>query len=490
LDRAVTQWAKYRDSSGTYRTPAFESARAAFGANPLKSYTNEIQALVESKAPLAGCVAFQKAPGRFTWSLAQGGSRIVGPYRYRNRLGLALGAAAGGKPKSNVVGQRVYHWVNWFGYLRTKDTPAWHPSGQQIDKMVAGRGTMLILHHYWMLRAGSSGRPHADYTAPGDPEALWRTIACAHRKGMRVGLYMRGIERYGAAAGFFEKYCRRDWDGLYVDHHGPHAVARHEQLARPDRPLNDVHFSAEGAYLPGREYFLFTKRLRRIVGSGGFLIGHQGFGNAGILPNLAFDAYLPGELASDHDMFADLDTAVYKGMTGGGVCMPWTADAPLFRTPEAVAKMAAWGFYPHICPGAPQLDGTLLPLEPDDPQNTFVQPYWRVLAAIDAQRATLYNAPSQNVTAARCSDPSFHCVVYKKDPDAYLLVVANLGAQAGQAAITLVPKVLGMSGDYQLSRVDPQSGGVTPQGSTSSRITTTKLPRWGFEGWKLTKEYP
>jgi len=127
-------------------------------------------------------------------------------------------------------------------------------------------------------------------------------------------------------------------------------------------------------------------------------------------------------------------------------------------------------------------------VDPDDPRNTFVLPYWRVLAAIDAEQATVYNTPGQNLVAARSSNPDFQCAVYKQSLDTYLIIVANLGAEAAQAEIMLVPGVLGMSGEYQLGRVDPETGIVTPQGRTSAKIVTGRLSPWAFEGWKLGRQ--
>ncbi|MFH1267654.1 MAG: hypothetical protein ABIK89_18215, partial [Planctomycetota bacterium] len=345
LDRAATQCAKYREVVFRSIGKSFESARLALGTNPERSFTNEIQAIVERNTPMVGKSAFEHVPGRFTWSLAEGAATLRGPYQYHNRFALGLGAAATGFAKSNVVGQRVYHWIN---YLDRTARAEWYPTDEQIDKMAAHGGTMLILHNDWMRQGGSNGRPHADYRVVRDEGALRRTIDYAHRKGMRFGLYKRGIERYALDAAFFEEYCKRDWDGLYVDWHGPHCVAYHEHRYQPETAFADTHYSEDGSYLPAREYFFHTKKLRELVGREGFLIGHQGFGAGGLLANLAFDGYLPGEAGADHGMFSDRDNAVFLGMMGGGPCMPWTLDSPAFTQPEGVAKMAAWGFYPHV----------------------------------------------------------------------------------------------------------------------------------------------
>ena len=484
LHESLRQSAKYRDQNVSTATGGFSSARVAFGKNAARNFTNEIEIIVERKQAMAGAVGFEKEDGRFTWTLGGGGAKVTAPCQYQNRIALGLGAAVTGKPKSNVIGQRVYHWVNWL------DTENWYPTGEQIDRMAANGATMLILHHEWMLQRGSNGNPHADYAVVRNHEDMAPMIEYAHGKGLRVGLYMRGVEMYALETGFFPKHCKRNWDGIYVDWHGPGAVSWHENRYDPETQLGDSHFSEDGTYVPAREYFLFTKKLRHIVGPGGFLIGHQGSFNSGVFANLCFDAYLPGETGSDREMFSDLDEAAYKGMLGGGVCMPWTLDLPRYRNAEGAAKMAAWGFYPHIVMGikARHTKDLVFPLDPDDPLYAFVLPYWRILANIDVEKATVHNLPSQNVVAATSSNPDFHSVVYKAGGETYLLITANLGSTPSSTELALDTKLLGMSGEYEVERIDPATGEAHPSGKSAGTITTAELPQWGIEGFKLTKE--
>jgi len=474
---------KYRDRNTAASIGGFRSARVAFGSNPDRSFTNEIEVVVEHKLAMAGAVSEEQKDGRFTWTLGNGGSKLKAPWHYHNRMAMGLGAAVTGKPKSNVVGHRVFHWVNWL------DTRNWYPSNEQIDKMIALGGTMLILHHEWMRQRGSNGHPHADYAVVRNHEEMVRTIARAHAKGMRLGLYMRGVEMYGLKAKFFPKYCRRDWDGIYVDWHGAACRSYHDSRFAPDPNFADFHFSPKGTHVPAREYFLFAKELRDIVGPGGFLIGHQGTMNPGVLANLCFDAYLPGESASDHDMFSDVDNAVYKGMMGGGVCMPWTLDSPFYRSPEGAAKMAAWGFYPHIVLGlGPPRTKDIFSCEPDDPVYAQILPYWRVLSKADAENLTVFNLPAQNVVAMTSSNPACRGLVYKEGKDAYLVIVANLGKQPAKTQLVLKTDVLGMSGRYEVARIDSATGQMHPCGESQGALTTSELPPWGIEGFKLCRK--
>jgi hypothetical protein len=300
---------------------------------------------------------------------------------------------------------------------------------------------------------------------------------------------MRGVEMYGLKANFFRTYCKRNWDGIYVDWHGPGAVSWHEDRYEPETELGDVHFTTRGTHVPARAYFMFTKQLRDIVGPGGFLIGHQGSFNSGVFANLCFDAYLPGETGSDRKMLADLDEAGYKGMLGGGVCMPWLLDLPRFRNAEGTAKMAAWGFYPHLVLGikARHTKDLIFPLDPDDGLYAFIQPYWRLLAAIDVEQATVYGLPSQNLVAVTPSNTNFHSTVYKQGKNTYLLITANLGSTRAKAKLTLNTKLLGMAGEYRVSRIDAPSGTHHSYGKSTGKVVTSELSQWGIEGFKFTK---
>lgn len=486
-DKEICHAAKYRQETMGVPgdTAGFESARMAFGTDPRLSYTNEIQAIVEQKKPLAGAAEFCNGTGRFTWRLTDGKAIIGGPIRYHNRFCLALGSGAVGWRRTNLIGQRVYHWIN---LLDQPGRSAWYPTNGQIDKMAANRASILVLHQNWMFQGGWNNNPHADYRAARNEEALRRTIAHAHSKGMRVGLYCRGTERYCAETGFFAKYCQRDWDGLYVDWNSPHCVANHEHECRANEATRDRHLSADGSCLPARDYFLFLRRLREIVGPRGFLIGHQGIGAAGVLPNLVCDAFLPGEASSDRGMFAERDQAVFRGMLGAGVCHPWPLESPTFTSQEGIAKMAAWGFYPHVGLGMQRLDDKLIfPLDPDAKTNAFALPYWRILAAFDMRNARVFNLPNQKPIAATCSVKNFCSLIYTNMNQEFLVIVANLGPRTEKATVSLLPDVLGMSGSYAIQRVDSQNGSITPYTTGTTRFETTAIPPWGIEGYRFIK---
>jgi hypothetical protein len=497
VDQAVTKMAKY---CRIFQLPrldgpkVFPSARVAFGVNPQRSFTNEVEAITEYRTPMGGMTNFEQGDGRFTWTLADGKTALHAPFHYHNRfsMGLGSGVTGMGKPTTNLVAQRGFDWfrtqiIEKYGPRRPNaiDLP---PTNDEIDQMLA-QGATFVTIQCWLKGGQHNGFPHDNYT-PRAEKALIAAIAHAHEKGLRVNFYTRGIERYGLDQKYFEKYLKREWDGIYVDWHGAYCVAYHEGSRQAEPAIGDVHFSNDGTCVAAKEYFLYTKRLRQLVGPGGLLIGHQGFGKSGILANLCFDAYFPGEDPSDFNMFSNRDEVVFVGMMGGGLCTPYPLSGS-FRTPQCIAKMAAWGLYPIVSLGV--IDPILFtPSDPSDPLNQFHISYWRLISTLDANRTTVYNLPSVNQIAATCSQPDFSCLVYREKSktgnpanDAYLVIIANLGPKTQASRITLVSSVLGMSGQYEIGRIDPQTSAITPQGLTSGQLVTGVLAPWSFEGYKL-----
>ena len=83
-DRAVVQAAKYRqqiDSPNVNSPTGLPTARLAFGVNPARSFTNEIQAIVEYKASMAGKPQFAADQGRFTWTAGRRADNHPRPVR-------------------------------------------------------------------------------------------------------------------------------------------------------------------------------------------------------------------------------------------------------------------------------------------------------------------------------------------------------------------------------------------------------------------------
>ena len=103
VDRAVTKAAKYRhvfQLLGPEGPKVFPSARVAFGVNPQRSFTNEIEAIVEYRTPMGGTTAFDKGVGRSTWTLAGGKTRSPCPLSLPQPVQHGLGLRRDGDGKT------------------------------------------------------------------------------------------------------------------------------------------------------------------------------------------------------------------------------------------------------------------------------------------------------------------------------------------------------------------------------------------------------
>ena len=95
---------------------------------------------------------------------------------------------------------------------------AWYPRDRDIDVMAAKGANVLLLHTGWMDAGGEGAGWEGNYVV-ADREELSRVVARAHSAGMRVGLYIRGLEYYALDRDtrWFTDFLTRDFDGVYVD---------------------------------------------------------------------------------------------------------------------------------------------------------------------------------------------------------------------------------------------------------------------------------
>ncbi|HUU43884.1 MAG TPA: alpha-amylase family protein, partial [Planctomycetota bacterium] len=249
----------------------------------------------------------------FEWNLYHGANvDLEGPFKYENRFGMGFtvqrttgNAAAHPVLKNRLQGARIYHWVN-----AAKNGAAWYPSTDDVAKMSAAGADVLILGEGWRT-------PGTYKSASADD--LKRVVEAAHERNMRVALTLRGEDYYVLErdTSWFTDVLKRDFDGIYVIHPGflytptnanafPVKIAGEDVTARmPDRNHVDAYAN-----------FLWSKKLRNLVGPDGFLIGET----HPLLPTrigLAyFDAYAP-DIAG---LSGTMDSSVYVRFRTGNGC--------------------------------------------------------------------------------------------------------------------------------------------------------------------------
>ncbi|MCF7837225.1 MAG: hypothetical protein K9N49_01200 [Candidatus Marinimicrobia bacterium] len=434
-----------------------------YGRAAAGGFTNRLEFFIEDSPPRGATTRFgadQQGGFGFEWHFAGRALRDLNFTCWdmgflRTRWGLCLGAARKGafgqvpvSRRNNLLGARIFHasgsqavldgraehWpynVPPVTLLRSPQTAL--PSDEEIRSMRRQGANVIVVHQFWMRSGGSNCEPPADYI-PRDPADLKRFVDTCHRHGIRVGLYMRGVEKYALFQPYFEQFLQRDYDGLYVDWSNPHALGF--------QGCNELHFSAYN-------YFLFTRALRERVGEKGFLIGHSGAGPC--LPGLAcLDAYVVGEAKDQRDnLYNSPDDALHWGLAS---CMG-THPLSSINAPEArqAAYAAALAMSPHI-------------RFPGDAHH--MQAVWHIWNTIPMEQAVLYNSQTENLQVVHCSAPEVHTPVYRVSADLLLLVAANLGP-ATETTLRLDQPALGMTGSYNVSEL---YAGPTPADFRSQRV--------------------
>jgi hypothetical protein len=455
LDHSAVQAVRFRDEQLAKPTPALPSARIAIGWEPRRSYTNELELQIESKRGVSGDVMYESSPGHYTWQLAHAdeSADVVpsvaedvkphdvrkAPVLYYNRIALGMTNSPYATSRTTCIGERIYHWVNFLDLSPDR----WHPTDDELAEMAENGATMVILHHEYMDQRGSNGDPPADYTILRDDEELLRCIQTAERLGLRVGIYLRGVEPYALNDARIRLLIDLGVDGFYIDWHGAHAIAFHEGRNQPAATLGDRHYSNDGKIAPAREYFRYVHQLRELVGPEGFIIGHLGSFNSGILANVGLDGFVAGETASEWVLFDSREDAVYCGMMAGAVVMPWPEEAASFSDPQTLARMAAWGFYPHILMGIDKSKTGLFPRDPSSQHYQIISPYWRLLSTLENRRDTqVLNLPADAGVVATADDEDVRVVVYREPSGELLVLVANLSMDMIDTTVRLDNRIM------------------------------------------------
>jgi len=458
-----------------------------YGMGAKSSFTNHVAFFIEDWRALAGakessgCMFTRDDRGgmAYTWVLYEGNRRIQAPFTYRNRWGMALGAMRKSSRRNlsasrgnNLIGARYHHTScgqghpvdespdDWPWYVRPRfwAQPApseVYPSNETIDNAAKLGANVFVLHQSWMRCGGSNNWPPADYT-PQNPKELRRVVERCHANKMRFGLYMRGTEAYALYMPYWEQFCQRDYDGLYVDWNGPfyYNMNTAHGCFRP----SETHFHAY-------DYFRYTKMLRKRVGENGFLIAHTGACPT-MLALAVFDCYLPGEFSEQKAHLLDSpDTHVQLGM---GTCCGTTPISYTAPHEKAVAYSAGLGTWLQMEQG----------------------PLWQILRSAPLEKSYLYNNLTENLQVVSSNNPDFHTSVYKVDRSQILLVTANFG-EKGATTLRLDMATLGLTGEYEIIELSgKEAASFTRQkaGRTrDGRIEVGPLGQYEIRGYKLDR---
>lgn len=213
----------------------------------------------------------------------------------------------------------MYHWM---------DNEDRYPHEDELDAICRSGVGVLILHECWRSDAQNDG-------VPFDFAAFRTLIEKAHARDIRVCVYMRGNEKsvHEECCSWFDRYLRRNYDGLYMDYGGPYC----EMV-----PGNETF---PGGQVLFRAHYLKYRRLRELVGPDGLLYSHTGpFYSA--LGMSMVDGYTSGE-GERGILIRGRAEHEYYSMSGYGPGSMWTAAFPEYSSPRMTPFLAFSGQAPH-----------------------------------------------------------------------------------------------------------------------------------------------
>ena len=417
-----------------------------------------------------------------TWTLCEEIDEVFeSPFFYRNRWGLLCGAgrtvAGEGAERplaNNAMAARVCHVM--YPYVRDGDEWPWtsvpirqtfyqdvqlatgNPDLARLDEAVELGCNVLVLHQFWMTNGGSNGEPMADYT-PFDPAWMKAFIDRAHEHGMRVLLYGRGTERYQLYSDYFERYLKRDWDGVYLDWSRARAMGFCKTSA--------LHFSAY-------DYFMFMRRVRERVGDGGLMIAHSGIQT--YLACCQFDAVLVGEFSVMHSGLLDEPekSASYAMLSGCGINLIAgnSGDRSIFSSQQAAAYCAGLGYSAHPF------------MEPDIEfagVSAYMHPLWKLWQSLGDAPVRVFNPAVGEAHIARQGDDALHPIAYRGPDGTLLVTVTNLSSKPlSDGTVTLDFAALCLDPGATLVPLDVP--GTHPLQVDGHRIHCVDMPPWAYGG--------
>ena len=457
-----------------------------------RCYSHRVELIMEDDSSIGGemlaptATTSRQRGGRWRhqWKLARGNKQtFTPPFFYRNKWALFVGCArteAGPKAdpvrRNNLLGARVCHVM--YPYIYGLRNFPWcsvpvrqtfyqdvqlateQPPIRTVDQAAKLGCNVLLIHQFWMKNGGSNGEPQANYQVH-DPKWFKAFVKRAHDHGMRVALYMRGVEHYMLYMDFFEKYLKKNWDGLYADWATPFAMGFAKSTTRHSSVYN---------------YFMFMRALRKRVGEGGFLIGHTNMQSVASYAN--FDATVTGEFSVLHSgLLAEPEiSASYCGLSCVGVHLIAgnSPDRAEFSSPKAAAYAAGlgWANHPFAEPG---LDFAKT--------SAFTKPLWDLINKLESDPVRMYTPNAAPESFAQWSRDELRPLAYRDKAGNVLILVTNLSKRTVTGHVDIDRARLDSRSKAKLKPLKVRN---TPAAAVrDDRILLTKLKPYEFCGVML-----
>jgi len=462
------------------------------GWGSTRGYSNRVEMIIEDNTSIGGgmlaptSTTSEERGGRWVhkWKLCEKGrDTLEAPFFYRNKWALFIGSGrteAGPKAdpvrRNNALGARVCHVMypyiyglrNWpwcsvpmrQTFYQDVQVAKEDPPISAIDKAAALGANVLLIHQFWMSCGGSNGEPMSSYQ-PHKPAWLKAFVKRAHAKGMRVLLYMRGIEQYAMYSDYFEKYLKRDWDGIYMDWASPYAMGFAKTTPRHSSVYN---------------YFMFTRALRKRVGENGVLIGHSTI--QAISSYACFDGAVTGEFSVLHSgLISTPDIAssyAGSGCVGVHLIAGNSPDRAMFSGQRAAGFAAGlgWANHPFLEPGKDFAKCM-----------AFTKPLWDMINSLGSDPARVFNPTVQQTAFAKATHANLHPLAYQARDGATVIIVANISDNPVSGKVEIDLAELGVKPGAKLKALKVRNAHTAK--ATGNAIVIENMIPYGFCGVKV-----
>lgn len=363
-------------------------------------------------------------------------NKLMQLWQWRNQWGWVL------KTADRVRHKPPFHMHHYFdNYVR-------YPSDDCLENLARSGTDVLVLHENWRQDLQNDGTPH-------NVKELKRVVAKAHDLGMRVALYIRGSEISSAegACSWFDRYLKKDWDGLYMDYGGPF------HNSEPDEAF-------PGGRLPFKGYLLRMESLRKRIGKGGIFFGHTGLSFSAIAYGAGIiDGFVSGE-GEGGVMVRSRAHHEYFSMATATTGTMWTGAFPAYSTGKMRPFLAATGQYPHSPLGEQFKTCSLAhPREPGVNDIAF-KPIWKIWRFFrnETDISVLNDYNSSDVFSA--APDTGHYLMVSADKKRALFIVSNFAETEQSFTATLNPALCGFDPAgmkaYRLTPTETEPGKAVP----------------------------
>ncbi len=400
--------------------------QAAFYARRQNGPSLYAELFLEGGATLSGNimdgashVRWNESDAEVVWNFQTAVFSCKRPYQWRNRWGSVI---APPPDRRKLPPRKIYQYIDNYRH---------YPTGGELDTLAKAGCDILVLHSNWRRDAKNGGTPY-------NLKRFREIVDFAHQHDMRIAVYVRGNETAlkEDAAIWFDRYLKKNYDGLYVDYGCPCAL-----FSSPDEdyPGGIVHY---------RGLYDILRRLRNRIGEKGILISHTGaaFSNVG----MAFcDNYISGEAERGMLLKGRMEYEYFTKVAAASGTL-WSAAFPEYATTAIIPFLASSGQAPHNPLGVQFKSSSLQhPPEPGVNDHAF-RPLWKLWSLFrNEENIRVFNDYNSSGIFTADSGSHGHYLMVSQDNSRALLIISRFGTAQSQTSI-----------DWEKAGFNPAGGNI------------------------------